>query len=52
MSKLLEAMAVLLWLAVIVNAVFLGLWRDNMVILWTALLFTLWALLYEARSRP
>jgi hypothetical protein len=34
-------MAVLLWLAVIANAVFLGLWRDNTVPLWTALLFTL-----------
>lgn len=51
MSKFLEAMAILLWVAAIVNAVFLALWRDNELVLWTALLFSLWALLYEVRER-
>jgi hypothetical protein len=51
MSKVFEAFAIVLWFAAIVNALFLGLWRDNELVLWTALLFSLWAVLYEVRER-
>mgnify|MGYP000058179699 FL=1 len=52
MSKFLEAMAVLLWLFAIAAAfVFAASQRDIEFVLWTALLFSLWALLYEVRGR-
>lgn len=53
MSRFLEAMAVLLWLFAIAAAfVFDVPQRDIEFVLWTALLFALWALLYEVRGKP
>ena len=51
MSKILEAFAIVLWVATMANVYFLDLWQNNDMVLWTALLFSLWALLYEVRER-
>ena len=53
MSMFFEGMAVLLWLFAIAAAfVFDVPQRDIEFVLWTALLFALWALLYEVRGKP
>ena len=50
LGRFFEFTAVVLWFLVVVNEVFLSLWGDNELVLWSALLFTLWALLYEMRD--
>jgi FtsH-binding integral membrane protein len=50
MSKLLEAITLVCWIAMVVNE-FAGLWSDNTLVLATAVLAALLALLYEVRER-
>ena len=50
MSKLFEVLSAVCWLALLVNQ-FVPLWEDNTLALASAVLFALWALLYEIRER-
>lgn len=50
MSKLLEVIVLVCWIAMVVNE-FASLWTDNTMVLATAVLSLLLALLYEMRER-
>ena len=50
MSKFFEVVSAVCWLALLVNK-FLSLWSDDTWVIVSAVLFALWALLYEVRER-
>ena len=50
MSKFFEVLSAVCWLA-LVGKQFVPLWEDNTLALASAVLFALWALLYEIRER-
>jgi len=50
MSKFFEVISALCWLALLANKI-LSLWTDDAWVVVSAVLFALWALLYETRER-
>lgn len=51
MSKFFEVLSAVCWLALLANK-FFSLWADDTWVIVSALLFSLWALLYEVRGKP